>query len=161
VCDFGLARSLKSTDPESKEAGLMTEYVATRWYRAPEIMLSFKKYTKVIRCSMFWGFPMTDLFIRPSMSGQLVASSQSFSPVVHYFQAETTATNLTSSSMLLAHPLWMNFTASPHVDHATTFGHCLFADVGRSLPCFQMPRRKLLISLPIPWSVVLLKHNQT
>lgn len=25
----------------------MTEYVATRWYRAPEIMLSFKMYTKV------------------------------------------------------------------------------------------------------------------
>ncbi len=26
---------------------MMTEYVATRWYRAPEIMLSFKMYTKV------------------------------------------------------------------------------------------------------------------
>ncbi|OUM70217.1 hypothetical protein PIROE2DRAFT_66719 [Piromyces sp. E2] len=26
----------------------MTEYVATRWYRAPEIMLSFKCYTKAI-----------------------------------------------------------------------------------------------------------------
>jgi hypothetical protein len=25
----------------------MTEYVATRWYRAPEIMLTFKQYTKV------------------------------------------------------------------------------------------------------------------
>lgn len=23
----------------------MTEYVATRWYRAPEIMLTFKEYT--------------------------------------------------------------------------------------------------------------------
>jgi len=27
---------------------MMTEYVATRWYRAPEIMLSFKMYTKAI-----------------------------------------------------------------------------------------------------------------
>jgi len=26
----------------------MTEYVATRWYRAPEIMLSFLHYTKAI-----------------------------------------------------------------------------------------------------------------
>jgi len=26
----------------------MTEYVATRWYRAPEIMLSFKMYTKAV-----------------------------------------------------------------------------------------------------------------
>jgi mitogen-activated protein kinase 7 len=33
--------------PESN-AGFMTEYVATRWYRAPEIMLSFKSYTKAI-----------------------------------------------------------------------------------------------------------------
>jgi mitogen-activated protein kinase 1/3 len=47
VCDFGLARSVKTTTPGSNEAGLMTEYVATRWYRAPEIMLSFKMYTKV------------------------------------------------------------------------------------------------------------------
>jgi mitogen-activated protein kinase 7 len=26
----------------------MTEYVATRWYRAPEIMLAFRNYTKAI-----------------------------------------------------------------------------------------------------------------
>jgi mitogen-activated protein kinase 7 len=26
----------------------MTEYVATRWYRAPEIMLSYRTYTKAI-----------------------------------------------------------------------------------------------------------------
>jgi serine/threonine protein kinase len=47
VCDFGLARSVKTSVSGGKEAGLMTEYVATRWYRAPEIMLSFKMYTKV------------------------------------------------------------------------------------------------------------------
>jgi len=48
VCDFGLARSVKTSLPGGKEVGLMTEYVATRWYRAPEIMLSFKMYTKAI-----------------------------------------------------------------------------------------------------------------
>eukprot|EP01137_Pigoraptor_chileana_P008898 Opistho-2@56377 len=37
ILDFGLARV---ADPE------MTGYVATRWYRAPEIMLSWKKYDK-------------------------------------------------------------------------------------------------------------------
>lgn len=26
----------------------MTEYVATRWYRAPEVMLSFQEYSKAI-----------------------------------------------------------------------------------------------------------------
>jgi mitogen-activated protein kinase 7 len=46
ICDFGLARGF-SMDPE-ENAGYMTEYVATRWYRAPEIMLSFQSYTKAI-----------------------------------------------------------------------------------------------------------------
>jgi mitogen-activated protein kinase 7 len=46
ICDFGLARGFLE-DPE-KNAGFMTEYVATRWYRAPEIMLSFTNYTKAI-----------------------------------------------------------------------------------------------------------------
>jgi mitogen-activated protein kinase 7 len=41
ICDFGLARGLSDSS-----SGFMTEYVATRWYRAPEIMLSFKSYTK-------------------------------------------------------------------------------------------------------------------
>ncbi|KAI8597791.1 kinase-like domain-containing protein [Dissophora ornata] len=45
ICDFGLARSANSNDEHS---GFMTEYVATRWYRAPEIMLTFKEYTKAI-----------------------------------------------------------------------------------------------------------------
>jgi mitogen-activated protein kinase 1/3 len=45
VCDFGLARSAASQEDNS---GFMTEYVATRWYRAPEIMLTFKEYTKAI-----------------------------------------------------------------------------------------------------------------
>jgi mitogen-activated protein kinase 7 len=44
ICDFGLARGF-SVDPD-ENAGYMTEYVATRWYRAPEIMLSFPSYTK-------------------------------------------------------------------------------------------------------------------
>src|SRR5258708_6964995 len=45
ICDFGLARGLKAPpqgDPH--KGGFMTEYVATRWYRAPEIMLSFANY---------------------------------------------------------------------------------------------------------------------
>jgi mitogen-activated protein kinase 1/3 len=50
VCDFGLARSVKTAEPSGTETGFMTEYVATRWYRAPEIMLTFKQYTKVSHC---------------------------------------------------------------------------------------------------------------
>ena len=39
ICDLGLARGLNSTDDSKKSC--MTEYVATRWYRAPEVMLSY------------------------------------------------------------------------------------------------------------------------
>jgi len=50
ICDFGLARGFEP-DPnlaQANNAGFMTEYVATRWYRAPEIMLSFQNYTTAI-----------------------------------------------------------------------------------------------------------------
>lgn len=46
LCDFGLARLANSGSDNS--AGFMTEYVATRWYRAPEIMLTMQHYTKAI-----------------------------------------------------------------------------------------------------------------
>lgn len=47
ICDFGLARGFDDTLSE-ENASQLTEYVATRWYRAPEIMLSFRRYTKAI-----------------------------------------------------------------------------------------------------------------
>lgn len=43
ICDFGLARGLEDEQP-----GGLTEYVVTRWYRAPEIMLACHEYTKAI-----------------------------------------------------------------------------------------------------------------
>mmetsp|Transcript_32994 Transcript_32994/g.40511 ORF Transcript_32994/g.40511 Transcript_32994/m.40511 type:complete len:418 (+) Transcript_32994:281-1534(+) len=42
VCDFGLARGVND------DQAALTEYVVTRWYRAPEIMLSVKLYTYAI-----------------------------------------------------------------------------------------------------------------
>ncbi|XP_061424827.1 extracellular signal-regulated kinase 2-like isoform X3 [Lethenteron reissneri] len=45
LCDFGLARSLKQIRDEPGDPAL-TEYVATRWYRAPEILLASPRYTK-------------------------------------------------------------------------------------------------------------------
>ncbi|KAI9921737.1 hypothetical protein PsorP6_000132 [Peronosclerospora sorghi] len=44
VCDFGLSRGV-TPDEDNME---LTEYVVTRWYRAPEIMLSSREYTKAI-----------------------------------------------------------------------------------------------------------------
>lgn len=43
VCDFGLCRSVaESAGP----APVLTDYVATRWYRAPEILLGSTRYTR-------------------------------------------------------------------------------------------------------------------
>mmetsp|Transcript_11607 Transcript_11607/g.36936 ORF Transcript_11607/g.36936 Transcript_11607/m.36936 type:complete len:405 (-) Transcript_11607:447-1661(-) len=69
ICDFGLARgtatrkdypevhdvgTAKNTDPHDEATGKSsedheyTEYVVTRWYRAPEIMLGFHAYDQAI-----------------------------------------------------------------------------------------------------------------
>ncbi|XP_028591674.2 mitogen-activated protein kinase 15 isoform X2 [Podarcis muralis] len=45
LCDFGLARSLCQIH-QDHDSPALTEYVATRWYRAPEILLSSHSYTK-------------------------------------------------------------------------------------------------------------------
>lgn len=42
ICDFGLART------GSDKGQFMTEYVVTRWYRAPELLLSCDEYTSAI-----------------------------------------------------------------------------------------------------------------
>lgn len=46
VADFGLARSLNC--PKENGEPILTEYVATRWYRAPEILLGSTKYSKAV-----------------------------------------------------------------------------------------------------------------
>ena len=43
VCDFGLARSLSQITVDDQGDPNLTEYVATRWYRAPEILLASHK----------------------------------------------------------------------------------------------------------------------
>ena len=44
LCDFGLAR----VDVQSASRVAMTDYVATRWYRAPEIITGWVEYTKAV-----------------------------------------------------------------------------------------------------------------
>jgi len=44
ICDFGLAR----TNTQDKNRDFMTEYVVTRWYRAPELLLSCAEYSVAI-----------------------------------------------------------------------------------------------------------------
>jgi hypothetical protein len=59
ICDFGLARGIHDDDDDDDTMGetnggiprppvLLTEYVVTRWYRAPEIMLACNEYSKPV-----------------------------------------------------------------------------------------------------------------
>ncbi|XP_043275381.1 mitogen-activated protein kinase 15 [Venturia canescens] len=51
IADFGLARSVTQIgegDADSGSDPTLTDYVATRWYRAPEILIASKRYTKGI-----------------------------------------------------------------------------------------------------------------
>lgn len=45
VADFGLARSFDYNEDEDTKSPVLTDYVATRWYRAPEILLGSTEYT--------------------------------------------------------------------------------------------------------------------
>lgn len=49
LCDFGLARSLYQIQEDSVNPAL-TEYVATRWYRAPEILLGSSRW---VTCKIY------------------------------------------------------------------------------------------------------------
>ena len=42
ICDLGLGRGYDT------EEELKTQYVVTRWYRAPEVILNASEYTKAI-----------------------------------------------------------------------------------------------------------------
>lgn len=42
ICDFGLVRSLNTS---KNQGAVLTEGVATRWYRAPEVLLGSKSYS--------------------------------------------------------------------------------------------------------------------
>jgi serine/threonine protein kinase len=63
ICDFGLSRGFDSAPEEG--ATPMTEYVATRWYRAPEIMLALRYFVFVFTSSLMSRYDtLTDIFSR-------------------------------------------------------------------------------------------------
>ena len=48
ICDFGLARSLADNHEDGLDDGALTTYVATRWYRAPELILGSSYYEESV-----------------------------------------------------------------------------------------------------------------
>ena len=62
LCDFGLARTL-SCSPDERVP--LTGYVATRWYRAPELLLGSPQY----------GFPV-DMWAIGAIAGEMIKGTQ-------------------------------------------------------------------------------------
>jgi len=63
ICDFGLAREIRSRPP-------YTDYVSTRWYRAPEILLKSTNYNSPVDIFAL-GCLMAELYnLAPLFSGQ-------------------------------------------------------------------------------------------
>ncbi len=56
LCDFGLAREIRSRPP-------YTDYVSTRWYRAPEILLKSTNYNSPVDIFAM-GCIMAELFMQ-------------------------------------------------------------------------------------------------
>ena len=162
VCDFGLARSVKTAEPSGTETGFMTEYVATRWYRAPEIMLTFKQYTKVISFFEIVSSPLISISmvtlssfyrIRLSTCGPLVAFSQRCSQENPCFRAETTTINWHLFLTSWEPPRWMSSTRSRLVDLEIISVHFPSASGDRLPPSFQTLVHLRLISWRRLWYV--------
>jgi serine/threonine protein kinase len=78
--DFGLAREIRSRQP-------YTDYVSTRWYRAPEVLLRSPNYGKAIDLFAM-GAIMAELYtLRPLFPGDIslscLALGASFRSPVH------------------------------------------------------------------------------
>ncbi|XP_001370188.3 mitogen-activated protein kinase 7 isoform X1 [Monodelphis domestica] len=91
IGDFGMARGLCTSPAEHQY--FMTEYVATRWYRAPELMLSLHEYTQAI-----------DLWSVGCIFGEMLARRQLFpgKNYVHQLQLIMTVLGTPSPSVIQA-----------------------------------------------------------
>lgn len=59
ISDFGLSREIKAQPP-------LTNYVSTRWYRAPEVLLKSNEYTCNIDIFAL-GCIMAELYLKTSL----------------------------------------------------------------------------------------------
>jgi len=70
ICDFGQAREIRSTPP-------YTEYIATRWYRAPECLLRSNVYSSPVDIFAL-GCIMAELYLRRPLFPGTSESDQLF-----------------------------------------------------------------------------------
>lgn len=90
IADFGLAREVSSIPP-------FTDYVATRWYRAPEVLLQSSKYT-----------PAVDMWA----VGAVVAELFTMCPI---FPGESEIDQLYKICCVLGTPDWTTFPEAKNI----------------------------------------------
>ncbi|KAM3133091.1 hypothetical protein pb186bvf_014808 [Paramecium bursaria] len=132
LADFGLARSIAHND-EDGSPPVLTEYVATRWYRAPEILLGSTNYTKAV-----------DMWSVGCILGELVVSKAIFPGTSTLNQIERILELLGKPTEAdiesLDSPLAANILTSVNVQKRRSFSQSF---QGASEDCLDMMRRLL------------------
>uniref|UniRef100_A0A8C6W692 Mitogen-activated protein kinase 15 n=1 Tax=Nannospalax galili TaxID=1026970 RepID=A0A8C6W692_NANGA len=100
LCDFGLARSLSDL-PEGSEGQALTEYVATRWYRAPEVLLSSRWYT-----------PGVDMWSLGCILGEMLRGQPLFPGTSTFHQLQLILETIPLPSMEELQDLGLDYSAS-------------------------------------------------
>ncbi|PPD90488.1 hypothetical protein GOBAR_DD12546 [Gossypium barbadense] len=93
IADFGLAREVSSMPP-------YTEYVSTRWYRSPEVLLQSSSYTPAIAFTDMWAV------------GAILAELFTSSPI---FPGESEIDQLYKICCVLGAPDWTSFPEATNI----------------------------------------------
>ncbi|XP_011089053.1 serine/threonine-protein kinase MHK-like isoform X2 [Sesamum indicum] len=124
IGDFGLARELSSTPP-------FTDYVSTRWYRAPEVLLQSSSYTPAID---MWAL------------GAILAELFTFCPI---FPGESEIDQLYKICCVLGAPDWNTFPEATNISRLLniTCSDIMPADLSDIIPNASMEAIDLIKQL--------------
>jgi len=135
LADFGLARSVAINENDGCDP-ILTEYVATRWYRAPEILLGSTKYTKAV-----------DMWSIGCIIGEMIVGKAIFPGTSTLNQIERllelTGKPKTEDVEALESQLSWNILSSINVTKRKSF-HQLF--VGASEECLDLIKKLLVFN---------------
>ncbi|KAG5463901.1 hypothetical protein LSCM1_00074 [Leishmania martiniquensis] len=140
VADFGLARSILSLEGEQASRPVLTDYIATRWYRPPEILLGSTRYTKGVD---MWsvGCILGELMLgKPIFPGR---STTNQLELICSVTGMPSAADVAATNSQFAHAMLRDI----HFTHRRTFAELLPSaspdalDLIQRLMCFNPNRR--------------------
>ena len=104
ICDFGLSRGFDAAPEEG--ATLMTEYVATRWYRAPEIMLALRYFLFFTSSLMARYDTLTDTCLQAVWHGKYVKVRTMEPSFIFFVLVDVWSIGCILAELLLGRPLF-------------------------------------------------------